>query len=329
MGVRYSIILGFMGQIKDRFSVYHEARGLAEKLDLVRQVDGVTGVEMVYPNEIEDVDLVREALAERDLRISAVNVNLKGDARWHRGALTATDAATRREAVRWIQTGMDLAADLGAGLVTMCPLADGHDYPFATDYRQSWRHLIEGLRAAADHRPDVRLSLEYKPSEPRARVILSTVGKSLYACAQVDRPNVGVTLDVGHALYAGESFAESVELLADAGKLFLAHGNDNDRGWDWDLIPGSVNFWDLIEGTYALNKVGYDGWHAFDVFPARLDPVAAMRASLRMCALAESLVAAVGQGRLADAIERGDPVAALALFQDRLEQSVVPEATAL
>lgn len=62
----------------------------------------------------------------------------------------------------------------------------------------------------------------------------------------------------------------SVALLADAGKLFLVHGNDNYRHWDWDLIPGSINFWDLVESTYYLRKIGYEGWIAFDVFPVIL-----------------------------------------------------------
>jgi len=308
-----------MGQLKDRFSYYHQERSLEEKIALVSQVEGVTGVEMVYPNELSDVGLAKELLAKYNLRLSAVNVNIKGDPRWHQGALTARDKTTRDEAVQWMQQGMDIAAELGGNLVTMCPLADGHDYPFEVDYAYAWRRFIEGVRAAADYRPDVRLSLEYKASEPRARVIIGNVSKSLYACTEVDRPNVGVTLDVGHALYGGEDSAESVALLAQANKLFLVHGNDNYRNWDWDLIPGSVNFWDLIESTYYLHRVQYDGWVAFDVFPARLDPVATMRSSLRMYRLAERMLDQVGEDKLARSIDTETVIQTMALFQAYLE----------
>ena len=48
MSFQYSIISSFMGQLKDRFSCYHQERTLAEKMAPVGQVDGVSGVEMVY-----------------------------------------------------------------------------------------------------------------------------------------------------------------------------------------------------------------------------------------------------------------------------------------
>lgn len=325
MDFRYSIILGFMGQLKDRFSTYHHERTLAEKMALVNEVDGVTGIEMVYPNELSDLPLVKDLLNQSGLSLSAVNVNLKGDPRWHHGALTARDRATRHEAVQWLKRGMDIAAELGSGLVTVCPLADGHDYPFEINYTNVWRDFIEGIREVADYRPDVRLSLEYKPSEPRARVILGSASKSLYACLEVDRPNLGVTLDMGHALYSGESCAESVALLAGAGRLFLVHGNDNYRNWDWDLIPGVVNFFDLVESTFYLLQTEYRGWVAFDVFPARLDPVRTMQSSLRMYQLVLNLINQVGQDTLAHAIAEKDVPETLGLLQSYLEHhSLIP-----
>jgi len=161
----------------------------------------------------------------------------------------------------------------------------------------------------------VRLSIEYKFSEPRSKVIIGNVGKALYACEKIGRGNVGVTLDVGHALYAGEASAESIALLADAGRLFLVHGNDNYRNWDWDLIPGTVNFFDLVEVSYMLQHVGYDGWLAFDVFPSRVDPVEAMNLSIRMTRLADAIVAKIGPARLEAAVAADDPLATLELLR--------------
>lgn len=322
MVVRYAVISCFMGQLKDRFSVYHQQRTLDEKLALVSQVDGVAGVEVVYPSEFSEAELVRSLLDKHQLNVAAVNVDLKGDSRWHRGAVTAPEKATRMEAVRWMQNGMDLAAELGSNLITMCPLADGHDYSFEVDYKRSWDCFVECIEAAADYRPDVRISLEYKQSEPRHRVILADVGKSLHACARIARANVGVTLDMGHALYAGESVAESVSLLSEAGRLFHVHGNDNYRNWDWDMISGSVNLWDLIESTYYLHRASYDGWISFDVFPARLDPVRTMQASLRMHHLAEAIVEEIGVERLGALIEAGDVLETMGVFQSFLESGL-------
>lgn len=143
MGFNYSIILGFMGQLRDRFSVYHKDRSLEEKIALVSQVEGVSGVEMVYPTDLSDIGQVKDLLAKCNLKLAVVNVNLKGDPRWHLGALTARDESTRTEALRWLQRGMDIAAEMGNSLVTVCPLADGHDYPFEIDYAQAWRNFIK------------------------------------------------------------------------------------------------------------------------------------------------------------------------------------------
>jgi xylose isomerase len=314
MAVSYSVILPFMGQLRDRFCVYHEDRPLADKLALAAGVEGMAGVEMVYPSEITDAG-VKDLLDRHGLVNSAVNVNIKSDPRWVKGALTNPDRDIRAEAVRWIAAGMDLAAELGSDLVTVCPLADGHDYPFEINYSAAWRRLIDGLTAAADHRADVRLSIEYKLSEPRAKVMVGNVGKALYACEKIGRDNVGVTLDVGHALYAGESSAESIALLADAGRLFLVHGNDNYRNWDWDLVPGTVNFFDLLEVSYTLKQVGYDGWLAFDVFPSRVDPVEAMNLSIRMTQLADSIVERIGEAKIEETIAAADPLATLELIR--------------
>lgn len=314
MPIEYSIILSFMGQLKDRFSFYHQPRKVDERLTLISEVQGVSGVEMIYPDDFGDVGLIRESLARTGLRISTVNVNLKGDPRWHQGALTARDAATRKEATRWLQQGLDIAADFDCNLVTMCPLADGHDYPFEVDYRLAWHSFVDAIRAAADHRPDVRLSLEYKRSEPRARVVIGTMARALYACVAADRENVGVTLDLGHALYAGESSAESIALLSDARRLFLVHSNDNYRDWDWDLIPGTVNTWDLVESAFYLKKIGYEGWITFDVFPSRLDPVRTMQLSLQMHQYAEQCIERIGMDAIEAGIASGDVITTMSLL---------------
>lgn len=113
--------------------------------------------------------------------------------------------------------------------------------------------------------------MEYKLSEPRAHCLLGNAGKTAYFCELVGRKNVGITLDVGHALQAGEVPADSAAFLGTTGKLFYVHVNDNYRNWDWDMVPGTVNFWDYLEFIMYLKKVNYTGWITADVFPQRHD----------------------------------------------------------
>lgn len=318
MNSKYSVILGFLGQLQDRFAVYHQPRNLAEKLTTAARVQGATGVEPVYPGDFHDMTFegYRQLLAQHNLGISSVNVNLKNEAKFHQGALTSTDPGIRAEAVRYMKTGMDWAAELGANLITVCPLADGHDYPFEIDYGKAWRWMVDCLTEAAEYRPEVKLSVEYKQSEPRAKVIVPNVGVVLYLCEQIGLDNVGLTLDTGHSLYINETPAQAIHLAAQANRLFLVHINDNYRNWDWDLIPGSVNYWDWLETVLALEAVNYDGWLVSDVFPSRTDPVETLSAGYRAIQNAQAFLDRFGRDRLNEMIQQRDVIKTFDALQE-------------
>jgi len=302
VNIKYSVILGFMGQLNDRFSTYNEPRDLAGKITEAAKVEGATGVEPVYPQDIRgmSLDSLNQILAENNIAASSVNVNIKGEPKFHQGALTSIDPVIRAEAVQYVKSGMDWAADLGVNLVTVCPLADGHDYPFEINYTQAWNWMVDGLGEAAAHRPDVKLSVEYKQSEPRAKVIVPNAGVVLHLCDQIGLDNVGLTVDTGHALYTGESPAQAISMAANANRLFLVHINDNYRNWDWDLMPGTVNYWDWVETMLVLDEAGYDGWLVSDVFPSRTDPVETFSAGYRTIQYTLKLLDRFGRKRLCE-----------------------------
>jgi xylose isomerase len=213
---------------------------------------------------------------------------------------------------------MDLAPELGTDIVTCCPLGDGHEYAFQIDYVQAWGWMVEGVREAAAYRPDIKLSLEYKLNETRAHCILGTAASTLHLCDEVDLPNVGVTIDIGHALFAMETPSLTIAQLARANRLFLVHVNDNYRNWDWDLIPGSVNWWDWIECLLYLDEVGYDGWLVSDVMPARLDGIEVKSAVGEAIVRGKRLLAKVDRAALKAAIQRNDAIASYDLFYQAL-----------
>jgi xylose isomerase len=197
----------------------------------------------------------------------------------------------------------------------MCPLSDGHDYPFEIDYGQAWKWLVDCLGQAAAHRPEVRLSIEYKQSEPRARVIVPNAGIVLFLCEQIGLDNVGLTVDLGHALYVNETPAQVLSLAAHAKRLFLVHINDNYRNWDWDLMPGTVNYWDWLETLLVLDQVGYDSWLVSDVFPARTDPSETLSASFLTIQYAERLLDKFGREKLWHMIQQRDAIQVFDAFQ--------------
>ncbi len=308
--LRHSVMLGLMGRQADRFHQYQPPRELEERLEMAGRVEGADGIEVVYPAEFADRERAVDLIGGCGLPVSAVNLNVKSADKWRTGSFTAPDPQVRADAVADLKTAMDLAAELGAGMVTCCPLIDGHNYCFQADYLKQWAWLEEAVAAAAARRDDVRVSLEYKINEARNFCVLGDVGRALYLCERLGLPNVGVTLDVGHALVAKETPAESLSLAHRAGRLFYVHFNDNAREWDWDMLPGSVNLWDLIETLFYLHRIGWDGWLAYDVLTRDGEPVEQMNATISIMKDAEALVGKIGPERLEAFLAEGVPARA-------------------
>jgi xylose isomerase len=306
---RFAANASFFGARRDRFNQFQPDRSLDEKLALVAEVEGVTGVELKYPRDFAttgesatdaDVARVGDLVAAHDLVLSAVNVDTKAIAHFEYGALSARSAQARERAATRLCEGMDVAAEMGAEIVTTCPLAEGYDYAFQIDYTTAWDNFIDTVKAAVAHRGDVTLVLEYQPHEPYSRILLSNVGKMLHVCAEVDAPNFGANLDVGHSFAAGESPAESAALLARKGRLRYIHTNDNTgEGGDWDMISGAVHFWDWLDLLYTLDRVGYDGWFSGDIEPRGFGPASAYQTNFTMIRRMIALLERAGTDRIA------------------------------
>jgi xylose isomerase len=310
MKLKHSVMVPLMGRQVDRFHEYQPAKGLAERLEMVQQVRGIDGIEVVYPGDFVDPPAALTLIGDSGLPVSAVNLNVKSAKKWQPGSFTATDPQLRADAVADLKTAMDLAAELGAGMVTCCPLIDGHNYAFQADYLKQWHWLEEGLAEGARYRSDVKVSLEYKLNESRNFCILPDMGRTLYLCERLGLPNVGVTMDVGHALVAKETPAEVLCLAGEAGRLFYVHLNDNGREWDWDMLPGSVNLWDLVEMLFYMDRLDWDGWLAYDVSTRNGDPIEMMSATISIVEATWALLDKLGRDCLQGFVDEGLPARA-------------------
>ncbi len=303
---KLSAALVCLGKQGDRFSTYREDRMLEQKFELASQIEGLQGVGAYYPGELQDIDRYKVLCRTHGLETSEIVVDIFSDPRFMYGSFTNRSPEVRREAVERVKGAMDAAAEIGCDVVNPWPGQDGFDYAFQTNYQDSWRRMLAGVRECAEYRSDIRVALEYKLKEPRSHLFLDTVGKTLHICNQVDLENLGVTLDIGHAMLARENIAESAFLLADKGRLFNIHLNDNYGDWDWDLIPGTTHLWQLIEFLLWLKVMDYKGWMLMDVSPNRDDPVQIFSQSIRNTKLAWSSLLKIGLGTVMQRIEEGD-----------------------
>ena len=186
---------------------------------------------------------------------------------------------------------------------------DGFDYSFQADYAELWNRSIDALTELADHNPAVDLGIEYKPNEPRAFALMPDVATTLLAAREVDRPNVGVTLDFAHVLYADEMPAHSVHLVSRNSRLLGVHLNDGYGKRDDGLMVGTVHPIQTVELFVELANVGYCGVIYLDTFPDKsgLDPVEECRTNIANAERLRSLACGLkGNAELQGAIRRQD-----------------------
>jgi xylose isomerase len=253
-----------------------------DRIRLASRVDGLDGVELNYPSLVDEktVDEMKATVEEAGLDIANVSLNVWGSGKWGGGALTHPNAAVREDAVDTMKHGLAVAREIGSSLVSLWPGQDGFDYPFQVDYASAVDWFVECMREVAGYDPEMRICLEYKPKEPRTHLLVDTAARTMWLIGKIGAPNVGVLLDVGHALYAYENVAQSAVLLQREGLLDLIHFNDNYGEWDWDMIPGTVRFWEHLELIFWLLETGYDKWYSIDIIMPRGDSVKACQQSV-------------------------------------------------
>jgi xylose isomerase len=94
-------------------------------------------------------------------------------------------------------------------------------------------------------------------------------------------------------------------LAAQAGRLCHVHFNDIGREWDWDMLPGSVNLWDLVEMMFYLDRLDWEGWLAYVVLPRDGDPVETMDATIGIVEASLKLLDKLGREQLQGSIDEG------------------------
>lgn len=319
---KYSVILSNFGNRSDRFlSSYGEDRTLAQLFDAAERVDGLSGVELVGTWHITTANVreIGELLQEHGLRLVSIIPDHFATQLYSKGAFTSRDPGVRAQAIVDTKAMMDAAAELGCDLVNVWNGQDGYDYPFQADYLQEHDWLVAGISECARHRRDVRISLEYKPKEPRNHSYLANATGTLLVAQETGMPNVGVTIDVGHALVAYENVAESIAILARAGnRLFHIHVNDNYRLWDDDMIVASVHTIEYLEILYWLDRVGYTGYLSLDQYPYREEPERAIEESISWLRALRTAISRVGSPRIDDILRRGDATEASRMAREAI-----------
>ncbi|MEP7034461.1 MAG: TIM barrel protein [Dermatophilaceae bacterium] len=289
-----------------------------EQIARAGAVGDLSVVDVPYPfTEGVTIDQVKAALKEHDLEAIGVTPEIYMH-RFSKGAFTNPDAAVRAGALEVLNEAADVVRDLGARYLKVWPGQDGWDYPFQVNHHEQWELAVSGMRDLALANPDIKIVIEYKPREPRNKMFWDSAAKTVLGIKAMGVDNVGVLLDFGHSLYGGESPAAAAQLLIDHDLLWGMDVNDNLRGWDDDMVVGTVHPVELFEFFYTLKINGWEGIWQLDQFPFREDTVEAAKLSIRFLKGLHRALDELDMDALREAQTRQDAMGAQRLVQDVL-----------
>lgn len=315
LGHRYATRLNsFASQAEQAWPGQKGKPSALQMAERAAKAEGLTDVDLNYPDHVDgDPAQFARQVSDLGLGINGLAMRYYTNPAFKLGAFTNPDPAVRREAIDLTKRGIDAARAMGSSLMTIWLGQDGFDYSFQADYAKMWDDEVEGIREVALHDPDCLISIEYKPNEPRSYALLADLSTTLLALAEVGTPNLGVTLDFAHVLYADEMPAFAASLIARRSRLLGVHLNDGYGKRDDGLMVGTVHLQGTLELLWQLDRDGYDGPIYFDTFPdlTGLDPVRECEANIetvkRLIGVARRLS---GDNALSAAVAAQDAVTA-------------------
>jgi xylose isomerase len=317
----YGAGIWLFGQFVDRYAsdAYGPPVTTVQAIEKAATVPGLKWLDINFPFNApeETVEDVAAALERTGLRAIAITPHIYMR-RFQMGSFTNPDPATRQAAVDLCKRGTEVARQLDATYLKFWPGQDGYDYPFQVDHARLWDLQLEGVRQVVESDPDLQFAIEYKLKEPRLHMAFSTAARTLLGIEDIGAPNLGIVLDMGHSLFAKETPADVLQLIARRGRLVSVEVNDNLREWDDDMVVGSVHPVETLEFLWALRKIGWQKPVLLDQFPFREDPVGAATLSIQAIEGMERILDRIDVAALDDAQERQDALAAQALVLGEL-----------
>lgn len=298
-------------------SFIFKGQNVLDAIKAYRETKGMTHLEFNYPEHIAGYDLEEIKKAMGDLKVNGFAV------RWRNfflnGDLTNPDEELRQKAITMCKEAADICRELGGSVITLWLENDGFDYPFQMDYEYCFKQVVEAIQEVADYAKDMKISIEYKPYEERNFALIDSTGMTMYLISEVDRENVGCTLDFCHMLMKHDSPSYGLALAASKGKLFGLHMNDGYGFQDSGLIFGSVNFSLCAEFIYYLKRYHYDGVVFFDTFPIRENAILEVQANIDAFEQISSMVDKIGVEEIDKIVAKRDGISAQSLILEMMK----------
>ncbi len=299
------ISMGIWGNtnLRDRFNIngFGEDVSVINRIRQVGEIEGIDGIELHLPTEINDSNAaeIEKVLDDCNLQIVQLCGHTWTEKQYKFGALANADEKIRSNAIDRVKAALDMGARFNVPISVLWPATDGNDFPMQTDYILLYERYLDSIRKIMEYlhqnNYSTKICVEPKPFEPRSYIMMGTTAQALCIVNEINDPNFGINLDIGHSLIARENIEDQLSLVARYGRLYHTHFDDNDMQADIDLPPGTISFGRLVSIIYILDAMGYEDWFGLDLFPYRDDPVEFMKLSVENLRLAQSVVALMNE----------------------------------
>lgn len=185
-------------------------------------------------------------------------------------SLISGDPQLRAERVRLTLAGLDLAAALGAGNISITsgkPLGSMSPERCEPVLEEHLGRILERAEVVG-----IDVGIECEPG-----LLIETSDELLAWIERMGSPRLGANLDVGHAVVGGEEPVEVIEKLR--GRIWNLHLEDIRGRKHYHRIPGEGDI-DFAAVAAALERIGYRRWATLELYTHSADPDRAARESL-------------------------------------------------
>ena len=298
--------------------MHKQQKTIQDILAELSKVAGVTSVDLNYPEHFNgnNFQTVKADLEKYGLTANGVAVRFRDE--FINGELGNADAAIAQSALNLCFEAVDACRAIGGQVVTVWLGFDGYDYCFQVDYAKTWDRVVRAFQQICDYGHDLQISIEYKPFQPRVHSLVSSIGDTMTMIHDVNRPNIGGTLDFCHMLMKAENPAFGLAMLSHRGKLFGVHLNDGNHLNDDGLMVGMMNLVQTTEFLFYLKKSDYTGVIYFDTFPVREDIIGEIIANINMVEKISQMIDRAGLDRIQHVIDQNNALEAQKLVLEFL-----------
>ncbi|KAI0898186.1 xylose isomerase-like protein [Annulohypoxylon nitens] len=172
--------------------------------------------------------------------------------------LSAVDPNQREATVGYMKNLVDMAAGLGAEVVTLVPCTVGKLQPKASP-QDEWKWVVQGVREVALYAAEKKVRVAIEPLNRFETYLITNVSQVLRLIDDANVPNLGIAFDPFHMNIEEPDMIAALRRCGD--KVFDFHLGENNR-----LSPGDGNLdWPFIIKT--LREIGYKGGLAFEAMP--------------------------------------------------------------